>query len=111
MKGYSLNPAFKTLSKTKNVYHLSAVRLVLNLDENDAPEVRHINVVIETKDGTINRKHIEHIQRSAVDRMCAEHGIQPNDVKDLTIMNISTLGQMTKEDFLGEPKVANSAPV
>lgn len=105
-----MQPGFKTLSKTKNVYHLSAVQLIFTRD-GDAPEVRHINVVIETKDGTINRKQIEHIQRSAVDRICAEYGIQPDAVKDLTIMNISTLGQMTKEDFLGEPKVVNAAPV
>lgn len=102
-----MTPTLKSLSKTKKAFHLCAVQLVFTRD--DAAEVRHMNLVIET-DGSVTRDHLNQIHKSAVERLCDETGITPAAVKDVVILNISPLGMMTKEFFLGIVPVANERP-
>lgn len=104
-----MNTHLKTLSKTKKVFYIAALQLVFVRD-GDAPEVRHTNVIIETADGCVTREHLTTIQKTGIGRVCSEMGIEPDAVKDLVILNISSLGLMTPKHFLGETDTANALP-
>lgn len=63
---------------------------------------RHINVLIESPTGNINKSDLQSLNQSAIARLVAENGIEASQVNDIVIMGISTLGVMTDEEFYGK---------
>lgn len=101
-----MNHDFKTLSKNKRVFHICSM---LTFFEQDGQlRQRHINVLLETSDGNITKQHLNQINSSGVARLAAENDIPEQNIKDLVILNISVLGQMTPEVFSGEPAQTHS---
>lgn len=66
------------------------------------PKQRHINVLIDSLTGNINKADLQALNQSAIARLVAENGVQLGQIADLVLTNISTLGMMTDEEFYGK---------
>ena len=85
------------------IYFMTAVLAVYERDE--AMKQRHLNVLLEAATPNLTKAHLAQIQKSAMARLHAENNVDPNSVKDVVILNISLLGQMTEEAFHGSDVV------
>jgi len=84
----------------KKVYHLATLKMVYLKDE--AVRERTINILMETPTLDIGKRHLSQMQKAGMQRIKAENDVDPDMVKDAVILNISTMGYMTPEEFSRE---------
>ena len=93
----------------KRHFHMGTLELTFDLGESN--HQTKLNVVIETRDGNVTRRHLEQIQQTAIGRLCEQFKVAPDSVTSLVILNISHLGCMAKDTFFQESApVANNIP-
>jgi hypothetical protein len=92
-----------SVSKRKPVYFMAAVLAVYERDE--TTKQRHINVLLEADTLNLTKAHLAQVQKSSMARLHAENNVEPSNVKDVIILNISFLGQMTEQQFHGADPV------
>ena len=64
---------------------------------------RHLNIHASNEHAFLNRASLSAINIAVVDRLVRENAIDPNQIKDVVLLNISYLGSMTDEEFAAEP--------
>jgi hypothetical protein len=84
----------------KKVYHLATLKMVY-LKEETVKE-RTINILMETETMDIGKRHLSQMQKAGMQRIKTENDVDPDMVKDAVILNISTMGYMTSEEFSRE---------
>ena len=65
---------------------------------------RTVNTLLELSTPAIDKEALSRVQQSLVLRVAKENGLEPEEIKDTTILNISMLGRMTEEAFHGGTK-------
>jgi len=95
----------ETQSNPGNCYFI-ATALCIYVKEDDgetAIKQRHLNVLLESDTAAITKSQLNTLHRSAMQRLNAENGVTPDQIKDIVIMNVSYLGQMLPEQFHENP--------
>lgn len=64
---------------------------------------RTLNVLAETDFPRIEKANLSAINQAIVRRVHAENNVNPEQVKDVVLLNMFLLGQMTPEEFHGHP--------
>lgn len=90
------------MSTRKPIFFMVAVMAIYQRDEDIRQ--RHMNVLLEAATPNLTKAHLSQVQKSAMARLHAENNVPPGDVKDVVILSISVLGQMTQEQFEAEPE-------
>lgn len=77
------------------------VTVLVVYERDEQPKQRTMNVMMEAQNPNLDKSALAQIQQAAMSRIHAENNVTPDQVKDVVIMNISLLGQMTQEQFHG----------
>lgn len=64
---------------------------------------RHLNIHAANENAFLNRASLSAINVAIVDRLTRENAVDPSQIKDVVILNISYLGVMTDEEFSTAP--------
>mgnify|MGYP000253437875 CR=1 FL=1 len=80
-------------------YFLAAVR-VAYLREERLKE-RSVNILLDLQVPYVSQQTLADINRAAATRIIDEMAIQLNDIQDIVIQSVSSLGAMTPEEFRG----------
>jgi hypothetical protein len=75
---------------------------VRQVEDAEVPKQRTLNVLLQAESPNITKNELNVLNRSAISRMCQEHEITPDAVRDVVFLNITPLGMMTPEQFHGD---------
>lgn len=84
-------------SRKKMFFFMAAA--VAFYKKDDAVKQRHMNALISLEDSNIVEADLHEIQRSLQVRLHAENGVEPKDVEDIVVLNISMLAHTTPDKF------------
>jgi hypothetical protein len=97
-----------TTTNQTSCFYVAA--LMVHYRKEDAVKVRHMNVLLECAQPQLLKADLATIHESALQRLNQESGINPTDVVDTVILNVSLLAITTPEIFHGsatqEPELA-----
>lgn len=96
------------IDENSSFFFMAAALCIYGKVENDVETIRqrHINVLLEADTPQLRKADLNTMHRSAMQRLNAENGVTPDQIKDIVILNISLLGAMPPELFHGEPQQA-----
>ena len=83
------------------LFFMAAVKCFYTRDE--VLKEREFNVLFEASAPQITKNDLDQIQQSALKRMQAENGVEPQNFVDIVFLSVFPLGQMTPTEFYGEP--------
>lgn len=81
----------------KFFYYMACMLMFYTKDEKQCQ--RHINVLIEAEGIDLTQKHLAQMQRTALARIKTENNVDPEQVQDAVILNMSPLGHLSAEEF------------
>ena len=99
-------PTEETEDDGQKFFYISAIVVYYKSETGVAQ--RHMNVLMEEKNGNITQGHLAHLQTVAVERVKVENNVVFENILDIVILNITMLGLMTDEEF--NPTKAEESP-
>ena len=95
------------LNQPRHRYMIVAIASFL--DKEGKPGVKYLNVVAESRTKQINLGQIKQAQDACMMQI-VHFGVDPEGVKDITIVNVCYMGHMTDSDFVaGLPQAQQEA--
>jgi hypothetical protein len=67
-----------------------------------------MNVLVAFNKKTLTQEYLQQAHNGAIARLVEENGVDPNDIQDIVISNLSYLGLMTPEEFHGSPDTSTA---
>ena len=95
-------PEVQDASSQKSFFFLVAMLVYYNRDDNSGPKQRHLNTLVESHSPNISKAVLGDMQRLAMKRIHAEHAVEPDQILDIVIINISHLAHMSSDEFHGD---------
>lgn len=95
------------MTTPKNHFLVAALAIY---DREGVQKSRHLNIHAADENSHLNRQSLSAINVAVVDRLNRESNIDPSQIKDVVILNISFLGVMTDEEFAGAAAEEETAP-
>ena len=113
------NPIYDTKKKeptpkktAPKLEHFHLVTALAMYKRDDAVKQRHVNILLETASPNIMRADLEQINQGVLSRISTENNVQPEDLQDIVILNISRLAVSEPSEFYGNTqKVTSEEPV
>lgn len=99
--------------KPVSFFHLVAALAIYTKD--GAAKQRHVNIMLETASPHVVRKDLDQVNQGVLSRVNTENDVQPEDLKDIVILNICRLAVTDRDTFYGfsmdEAQAESDAPV
>lgn len=89
---------------------MSTVRLVYSIPANEEKNIRaaqgtiDTNIIIDTPMKKLTAKHLGEIQKVSLMKLQEENNLDPSWLSDFVITNLSYLGLMSLNEYLGKDK-------
>lgn len=106
----AVETAEPSVEQSVHFYFIAAVRVAYVRE--DRLKERSVNILLDLMVPYVSQQTLADINRASANRIIEEMGIQINDIQDIVIQGISSLGAMTPEEFRGPTEnVTESIPL
>ncbi len=80
-------------------FHLVAAIAIYQTGKDEGPKQRHVNVMLETSSPNIMRSDLDQVNQGVMTRLNVENNVQPEEMRDIVLLNISRLAIASSKDF------------